>query len=126
MEEHNTILVVDDEEMVLDVAMQMLETLGYRVMAAKSGAEALRVYELNRAVIKLVILDVLMPGMNGSQVYTQLKDDDPDIKVLFLSGYGADQVPEEVTQGSEGFLQKPFNVQELAQKVGKVMGGSRN
>jgi signal transduction histidine kinase/CheY-like chemotaxis protein len=117
-----TILVVDDEEMVLNVASQMLRQLGYEVMTASSGEEALDIYLAHRSKIHLVVLDIIMPGMDGGETYDRLKRFEPGIKVLLSSGYSIDDAAMEIMQrGCNGFLQKPFNFERLSKKVREVL-----
>jgi two-component system cell cycle sensor histidine kinase/response regulator CckA len=118
-----TILLVDDEGMITDVGGQLLEKLGYRALTAKSGREAITLYENNRADIDLVILDMIMPGMSGGETYDRLKEINSDIKVLLSSGYSINGQAEKILdRGCNAFIQKPFNIKELAKKVRQVLG----
>jgi PAS domain S-box-containing protein len=120
-----TVLLVDDEEMILDVGKQLLEKVGYRVMVAKHGKEALAVYEKNKKDIDLVILDMIMPGMGGGEVFDRLKEIEPDIKVLLSSGYSINGRAQEILdRGCDGFIQKPFNLKALSRKIREVMEAS--
>jgi signal transduction histidine kinase/CheY-like chemotaxis protein len=113
-----TILFVDDEEMITDVGELLLEKLGYHVLTAKSGQEAIEVYGKNRDDIDLVILDMIMPGMGGGETYDRLKEIKPDIKVLLSSGYSInDQAREILGRGCNGFIQKPFSMSEISQRI---------
>lgn len=116
------ILLVDDEEMVTDVASQMLATLGYTVQSASSGRDALELYAAEGSQVDLVILDLIMPGMSGYKTFDRLKQMNPDVKVLLSSGYS---LPEEanaiIEQGNSGFIQKPYNINDLSQKVREVL-----
>lgn len=117
------ILLVDDEEMILEVGRAMLEKLGYRVFAAGSGQEAVRVYRKERDAIDLVVLDMIMPEMGGGETFDRLKQIDPDVKVLLSSGYSIDgQAKEILDRGCGGFIQKPFHLQELSQELRRVLG----
>jgi PAS domain S-box-containing protein len=118
-----SILLVDDEEMIIDVGKQLLENLGYRVMVAKSGSEAVTLYEKNKADIDMVILDMIIPGMGGGDTYDRLKEINPDIKVLLSSGYSIDGQGQEILdRGCNGFIQKPFDIQEISLKIGEILG----
>lgn len=136
--ERKTILLVDDEEMVIEVGEKMLRTIGYNVLLARSGQEALDILskvhgekgaegegEPGRRTSKipdLVILDIVMPEMGGSETYDRLKEIDPDLKVLLASGYSLeDQALEMLERGCSGFIQKPFNLQQLVHKIREVM-----
>jgi len=113
-----TVLILDDEQMVLDVAKPMLEKLGYKVYVAASGEQAISIYQRHRKDIHLVILDMIMPGMTGGQVYDRLRQINPKIKALLSSGYSINgQATEILSRGCNGFLQKPFGIGELSRKV---------
>jgi PAS domain S-box-containing protein len=118
-----TILLIDDEEMIIDVGSQILASLGYMPLLAKSGKEAIDVYEKNKDRIVMVILDMIMPGMGGGETYDRLKSIDPEIRVLLSSGYSIDgQASEIIDRGCNGFIQKPFNVIQLSRKIREVLG----
>lgn len=118
-----TILLVDDEDMITDIGRQLLEKLGYKALLAKSGREAVTLYENNKADIDMVILDMIMPGMTGGETYDRLKEINPDIKVLLSSGYSINgQAKKILDRGCNAFLQKPFNLKELAEKITEVLG----
>jgi PAS domain S-box-containing protein len=117
-----TILLVDDEGIVIDVGGQILERLGYRVVTARSGKEAIELYRANKNKINIVILDVIMPDMGGGETYDRLKKINPDIKVLLSSGYSINgQASEIMNRGCNGFIQKPFNVQQLSRKIRDIL-----
>ena len=117
-----TILVVDDEETVLNVGEKLLKRLGYRALSARSGQEALETYEKSNEGIHLVILDMIMPGLGGGETYKRLKKIDPHIKVLLSSGYSLNgQASQIMEQGCSGFIQKPFNLRELSQKIRSIL-----
>lgn len=119
-----TVLLVDDEDLVIDVGEQVLERLGYTVLVARSGYDALTVYEQNRNRIDLVILDLVMPEMSGSEAYDRLKTLDPDITVLLSSGYSLNEQANEIlARGCNGFIQKPFSMSKLSQKLREVLDG---
>jgi two-component system, cell cycle sensor histidine kinase and response regulator CckA len=118
-----TILLVDDEEMIIDVCSQILASLGYMPLLARSGKEAIDIYQKNRDRIVMVILDMIMPGMGGGETYDRLKKIDPEIRVLLSSGYSIDgQASEIIDRGCYGFIQKPFNVIQLSRKIREVLG----
>ena len=119
-----TILLVDDEEMVIDVAGQMLEKLGFEVLIARNGKEVMEIYEKNRDRIDIVILDMIMPGMGGGETYDKLKENNPDIKVLLSSGYSINgQATEILGRGCSGFIQKPFDIKKLSYSIRKIIDG---
>jgi len=117
-----TILVIDDEEMVMNVCRLILERLGYRVLEAKTGKEAIDVVNTFDGDIDLAMLDILMPDMNGNIIYPFLKKARPDLKVLVFSGYAIDgPVREILDAGAEDFIQKPFTIAELSKKLKKML-----
>ena len=119
------ILMVDDESMILHSAAEVLTKLGYRVHRAASGQEAVAIYMQKKNDIDLVILDMILPGMNGSQVLKMLKDVKPDVKVILSSGYGIDgEVRKVMDMGCRGFIAKPYSFSELSRMVSKVLQSS--
>jgi CheY-like chemotaxis protein len=117
-----TILLVDDEEMVADVGQKMLKKLGYRVILAESGRKAIKKFEKLHSRIDLVILDMIMPEMGGSETFDELKAIAPGIKVLLSSGYSLDgQASQIMKRGCNGFIQKPFNLKHFSQKVREIL-----
>jgi two-component system, cell cycle sensor histidine kinase and response regulator CckA len=117
-----TILLVDDEKMVLEVSREMLESLGYRVFATGSGQEAVAVFMEKKGQIDLVILDMIMPGISGGETFDRLREIDPGIAVLFCSGYSVNhRVQEILDRGCRGFLQKPFSLELLSNRVREAL-----
>jgi len=117
-----TILLVDDEELVCEVGAQMLERMGYRVIEANRGGQALEIYKENRHKVDLVILDMVMPKMSGGETYDRLKAIDAGVEVLLSSGYSIDgQAEEIIKRGCNGFIQKPFNMNDLSQKIREIL-----
>ena len=117
-----TVLLVDDEEIVLGVGKQMLEKLGFSVLTAKNGKEALDVYKINQNDIDFVVLDMILPDMEAADTYVELRSINPAIKVLLSSGYGAGQQTSELlSRGCSGFIQKPFNMQSLSEKIEEII-----
>jgi CheY-like chemotaxis protein len=119
-----TILLVDDEEVVLEVAKEMIKTLGYTVLTASNGADAVQVYQAMGDQIDMVILDMIMPGMGGAETYERLTVLDRKVKVLLSSGYSIDgKATDILNKGCDGFIQKPFNLKKLSQKIRDVLEG---
>jgi signal transduction histidine kinase/ActR/RegA family two-component response regulator len=119
---HGTILLVDDEDIIVDVAKSILEQLGYTVLIARGGKEAIELYMKNRKEIDLVILDMIMPEVGGGDAYDRLKEINPDIKVLLSSGYSINgQATEILERGCNGFIQKPFSVGDLSKKIREIL-----
>ncbi|MGD8388436.1 MAG: PAS domain S-box protein [Desulfobacteraceae bacterium] len=117
-----TVLLVDDEAMVLEVGQMMLENLGYRVLIAQSGEEAIDLYDKEREEIDLIILDMIMPGMGGGEAFDRLKTFNPDVAVLLSSGYSINgQATEILDRGCNGFIQKPFTMEDLSRKINKIL-----
>jgi len=117
-----TILLVDDEEMILNVGQAILESAGYEVLRAGSGKEALKIYKERGNGIDLVLLDMIMPDMNGGEVYNQIKAINPDARVLLSSGYSIDgQASGILARGCDGFIQKPFGTTELFSKIRGIL-----
>ncbi|MEJ2170979.1 MAG: PAS domain S-box protein, partial [Desulfobacterales bacterium] len=117
-----TVLIVDDEEMILSAGRGMLEKIGYSVLTAASGQQAVSVYDANRAEIDLVVLDVVMPDMSGGDTYDRLKKMNPAVKVLLSSGYSiSGQAREILNRGCNGFIQKPFTMKAFSQKVREIL-----
>ncbi len=116
------VLLVDDEELVLEVATQMLEKLGYEVRSADSGAAAIAMFNNDPSAFDLVILDMILPGMGGAEIFNRLREIRPSVRVLLSSGYSIDgQAREIMDKGCNGFIQKPFRLEDLANKVRKVL-----
>ena len=100
----------------------MLEMIGYGVLRAESGEEALAIFEANREQIKLVLLDMIMPGMSGKETFHRLRALDPHLPVILASGYSlGGEVDALLAEGCNGFIQKPFNVAVLAEKISQVL-----
>jgi len=118
-----TILLVDDEQMILEVSRELLDSLGYRVYAAAGGQEAIALYRERKDEIDLVILDMIMPGLTGGETFDRLHEINPDIKVLLASGYSVSGEAEQIlARGCNGFLQKPFQIEKLSRKIREVLG----
>jgi len=117
-----TILLVDDEQIIIDVARDMLEILGYQVITAQTGQEAIDIYTRQKDEIDLVIQDMVMPGMNGADIFRALKNINPDVKVILASGYIMNkQIAAVLEQGCRAFMPKPFRLEDLSVKVRKVL-----
>lgn len=117
-----TVLLVDDQDIVIDIGTQMLERMGYTVLLAKSGKEAIEVYSENINKIDIVILDMIMPDMDGGEAYDALRAIKPDVKVLLSSGHAINaQASEILNKGCNGFIQKPLTMRELSQKIREIL-----
>jgi len=119
------ILLVDDEDMVRKLASAMLRALGYEVVTAANGKEAVDAYRDFGEKIDLVIIDMIMPQMGGRECFRQLKELDPDVRAILSTGYGLDDKAQQILDdGVQGFVQKPYHMQELAGVVGKIIATS--
>jgi PAS domain S-box-containing protein len=117
-----TVLLVDDEDHVLDVGEKILKMLGYKVLIADSGEKAIEAYKANQSQISLVILDLIMPGKGGEETFDALREINPEMKALLLSGYSINgQTREIMRKGCKGFIQKPFSIKELSQKLREIL-----
>jgi CheY-like chemotaxis protein len=117
-----TILLVDDEDVIIDVCSEILEVLGYKVSVARSGREAIEIFKEKQGEIDMVILDMIMPDMDGGETFNVLKSIDPGVKVIISSGYSADvRSTRMMEQGCYGFIQKPYSMNTLSQKVKEVL-----
>jgi CheY-like chemotaxis protein len=118
MENSGTILVIEDEEMVLDVTSSMLQNLGYRVLAARSGEEALRIADSYDDQIDVALLDIILPDMGGKEIYPRLLASRPNLRVIVCSGYALNGPAQEIIeQGAQGFIQKPYTMAALSEKL---------
>ncbi len=126
-----TILLVDNEDMIIDIGEEMLKLLGFKVLLARSGREAVEIVskagrEKGIPPIDLVILDMIMPDMGGGETYDRLKAVDPNIKILLSSGYSIDgEATRILDRGCNGFIQKPFNPAQLSRKIKEVLTDSQ-
>jgi len=120
--ETGTALLVDDEEVILEVGRNLLEAIGYRVLLARDGKEAIEVYRKHTDDIDIVLLDMVMPTMSGGEAYDRMRQISPGIKVLLSSGFSIDGEASEILQrGCNGFIQKPFRINDLAEKIREIV-----
>ncbi len=113
-----TILVVDDQQMVLDIAQKILVRLGYQVLLARDGREAVEIARNYDGEIHLALLDLTMPRMGGSEAYPLLMRARPQLKVLVCSGYELDSASQALLDaGASAFVQKPFRLRTLASQI---------
>jgi len=117
-----TILLIDDEQMILDVGRELLEELGYTVLPVLGGRDAVDAFEKKQDKVDLVIMDMIMPEMSGSETFDRLKEIKPDAKILLSSGYSINgQAAKILRRGCDGFIQKPFNMHQLGDKIHKIL-----
>jgi CheY-like chemotaxis protein len=118
-----TVLIVEDEESVLNLTKDMLEKLGYRVLAARRTDEAMRLAREYGESIDLLLTDVVMPDMNGKELSERIRSIKPGLKCLYMSGYTADVITRQgILEEGVHFIPKPFSLKSLATKVRKTLG----
>jgi CheY-like chemotaxis protein len=117
-----TVLLVDDEEVILEVGQDLLEAMGYRILVARDGKEGVRVYKKNWDKIDIVVMDMVMPNMGGGEAYDRIREINPNVKVLLSSGFSIDgEASEILDRGCDGFIQKPFNMKKLSGKIMEIL-----
>jgi CheY-like chemotaxis protein len=117
-----TILLIDDEASVIAVTRELLEALGYGVICVSGGAAAVDVYKKKHKKISMVILDMIMPGMSGSETFDALKAINPQVKVIFSSGYSiSGEAADIMKKGCRAFIQKPFSIADISQKIRETL-----
>ncbi len=122
MKGEETILVVEDEDSILSFLKSLLKRLGYKVFTARTPKEAIKIYKEQSALIHLVLSDVVMPEMTGKELLLELKKIQPDLQVLFMSGYSFNVIThQEVLDEDVNFLQKPFSNKILAKKIREIL-----
>ncbi len=120
-----TLLLVDDEEMILDVGGSLLESLGYETIKAQGGIQAVELYSRMHDRVDLVILDMIMPDMGGKETFDRIRKINPKAKVLLASGYSLNgQAKEILEHGCDGFIQKPFTVEDLSRNILSLLNNS--
>jgi CheY-like chemotaxis protein len=122
-----TILLVDDEAMIIEVGRAMLEKLGYRVIACDNGHDAVETIRSKGSRIDLVLLDMIMPGMDGGKTFDRIRELQPSMPVMLSSGYAINgRATQIMRRGCNGFIQKPFNLSKLSEKIRQVFDAVRN
>lgn len=117
-----TILVIDDEVIIRELLSDILKSQGYRVLTAENGKEGIKIYKSRKKIIDLIILDIIMPEMDGKQVYEKIKSLDDDARVLITSGYSKSKIREELLEkGVDGFLPKPFDIDALLKQLDNIL-----
>ena len=119
-----TILIVDDHETIWDFLIEALQDLGYSVLLAENGFDAVEIYRENPGMVDLVLLDMIMPKAGGHETFLKLKAIDPHVKVLLSSGFVNEKAVEDLlTQGACGFLPKPHRLPVVAKAIRDVLDG---
>ena len=116
---------MDDEQAIREVGQEILNLKGYKVLLAKTGEEALEIYQQAKAEIDLILLDISMPGMGGHKTLTALLEFDPEAKVIIASGYSLNgQLKDIIESGASDFVAKPFLSKDLLRAVRTVLDGT--
>lgn len=119
---NETILIVDDQETIWDFLIEALQNLGYSVLLAENGIDAVDIYKSNPDQIDLVLLDMIMPKLGGHKTFFQIKSIDPDAKILLSSGYiSEEEVNDLLKNGAKGFLRKPHRIKELTTEIRRIL-----
>jgi CheY-like chemotaxis protein len=119
---NETLLLVDDEAHVLEASIKVLNRLGYTVVKARDGQEAVEIYKGNKNKIDLVVLDMIMPRMGGGEAYNRMKEINPKVKVLLTSGYSINSEARKIlARGCDAFIQKPLSMEELSHAIRNVL-----
>ncbi len=122
-----TVLVVDDEDSIWDFEIEALQNLGYSVILAENGVDAVEIYENNISQIDLVLLDMIMPKLGGHGTFSQIKSMDPDASILLSSGFvSEEEVNDLLIHGADGFMQKPHRVADLAKEIRRILDGKKS
>jgi len=119
---NETILIVDDHETIWDFLIEALQRLGYSVLLAENGLDAIEIYKENPNEVDMVLLDMVMPKLGGHQTFYKIREIDPEAKILLSSGYvSEDEVNDLLEQGAKGFLPKPHRISLMAKSVRKIL-----
>lgn len=117
-----TILIVDDHETIWDFLIEALQALGYSVLLAENGLDAVEIYEANPHEIDLVLLDMIMPKAGGHQTFFKIRAIDPEAKILLSSGFvSEEEVQDLLAQGACGFLPKPHRLPVVARTIRDIL-----
>lgn len=116
------VMVVDDEQILRQIAREILEEIGFSVILAEDGEEAVAIYRKEYERIRVVLLDMLMPKLSGNEVYSKMKKINPDVKVILTSGFRKDKrVEQALNAGADGFIKKPYNFKRLSEMIFQVL-----
>lgn len=117
-----SILIIDDEEIIQNILTEVLGLMGFNTISAGSGVEGIDIFKKNKDKIELILLDMFMPGKSGLDTSRELSSVDPNIKIIFMSGFpDEDGLSNEENQDQNSFLKKPFSIEELSLKVQKMI-----
>ena len=119
-----TILIVDDQETIWDFLIEALQMLGYSVLLAENGMDAVEIYEANPGAVDLVLMDMIMPKLGGSQAFVKIREIDPQAKILLSSGFvNEEDIQHLLKQGACGFLSKPHRLPVVVKAIRDVLDG---
>ena len=119
---NSTILLIDDERDVIKITKIMLENLGYNIISASNGKEGIEKYKKFKDKIQLILLDVIMPEMGGVNTFYMLREINPDLKILLISGFSKhENIQKLLNDGANGFIQKPFSIYEISKILHEVL-----
>lgn len=117
-----TILVIDDEDVIRNLMNDVLDMLGYNVILCSAPVEAIELYRQHKDRIDLILMDMMMPGMNGPELFEAMNAIDSNNKVIVLSGYSmADEVEQMLKDGAIGFIQKPVTIAKLKEIISEAL-----
>jgi two-component system cell cycle sensor histidine kinase/response regulator CckA len=117
-----TILLVEDERFLRETTCEILESAGYRVLKTRNAAEAMTAFREYKAIVRLLLTDVVLPGQNGRDLANDLRSVCPDLRVIFISGYPENVVTRQgIQEDGMFYLPKPFSLQSLTRKVRQVL-----
>jgi CheY-like chemotaxis protein len=118
------ILLVEDEHFVREITCEILESEGYRVLKARNAAEAKTAFQRHRKIVRLLLTDVVLPGMNGRDLATDLRAMNPRLRAIFVSGYPENAVTQRAIEDGMFYLPKPFCAESLLRKVRQVLANN--
>lgn len=117
-----TVFVIDDEEIIRDMTTDMLTDMGYNVITAADGQAALTTFKCSHQDIDVVLLDMILPGMTGEEIFGKLQQIKPDIKVIFSSGFSLEEVPQQLfVHETTDFIEKPYRIGDLLDKISGML-----
>jgi len=117
-----TILLVDDQEAIWDFLIEALQLLGYSVLLAENGLDAVEIYRENPGQIDLVLLDMIMPKSGGHETFSKIREIDPNANILLSSGFvSGDEVQDLISQGARGFIAKPHRIPQIAADIRRIL-----
>ncbi len=124
---HETVLLVEDDVTVRELASRMLQRLGYKTLVAVNGAQARALTESHRGTIDLLMTDIIMPDVNGKELAAEILSRRPQLRVLYVSGYtDPGLVQLDANKGTTHFISKPFSLHALARKIREVLSSPRS